>query len=62
VFQHHDLAVRHRDRTVLAGTVKSHSAKPSSSTKTRKIPRLYNDQILAGFAGSAADSSPFLAF
>src|SRR6188472_645912 len=50
------LAVRHQDRTVLAGdgqvtlgnTVLKHSAK--------KIRRLYNDSILAGFAGSAADS------
>jgi ATP-dependent HslUV protease subunit HslV len=50
------LAVRHKDRTVLAGdgqvtlgnTVLKHGA--------RKIRRLYNDTILAGFAGSAADS------
>ena len=50
------LAVRHRGHAVLAGdgqvtlgqTVVKHNAK--------KIRRLYNDQILAGFAGSAADS------
>jgi ATP-dependent HslUV protease subunit HslV len=50
------LAIRHRDRAVLAGdgqvtfgqTVVKHSA--------RKIRRLYNERILAGFAGSAADS------
>ena len=50
------LSVRHQDRTVMAGdgqvtlgnTVLKHSAK--------KIRRLYNDSILAGFAGSAADS------
>lgn len=50
------LAVRHDGRTVLAGdgqvtlgnTVVKHGAK--------KIRRLYNDSILAGFAGSAADS------
>ncbi|MBZ5555819.1 MAG: ATP-dependent protease subunit HslV [Acidobacteriia bacterium] len=50
------LAVRHRDHAVLAGdgqvtlggTVVKHHA--------RKIRRLYNDKILAGFAGSAADS------
>jgi ATP-dependent HslUV protease subunit HslV len=50
------LAVRHKDRTVLAGdgqvtfgnTVLKHGA--------RKIRRLYNESILAGFAGSAADS------
>jgi ATP-dependent HslUV protease subunit HslV len=50
------LAVRHRDHAVLAGdgqvtlgqTIVKHSA--------RKLRRLYNDQVLAGFAGSAADS------
>src|SRR5690349_19202212 len=50
------LAVRHKERTVLAGdgqvtlgnTVMKHGA--------RKIRRLYNDSVLAGFAGSAADS------
>ncbi|HSL24356.1 MAG TPA: ATP-dependent protease subunit HslV [Vicinamibacterales bacterium] len=50
------LAVRHNGRSVLAGdgqvtfnnTVVKHGA--------RKIRRLYNDRILAGFAGSAADS------
>jgi ATP-dependent HslUV protease subunit HslV len=50
------LAVRHGDRTVVAGdgqvtlgnTVLKHGA--------RKIRRLHNETILAGFAGSAADS------
>lgn len=50
------LAVRHQDRTVIAGdgqvtignTVMKHGAK--------KVRRLYNDTILAGFAGSAADA------
>ena len=50
------LAVRHRDEAVMASdgqvtfgtTVVKHNA--------RKIRRLYNDRILAGFAGSAADS------
>jgi ATP-dependent HslUV protease, peptidase subunit HslV len=50
------LAVRHQDRTCLAGdgqvtfgaTVLKHGA--------RKIRILYNQSILAGFAGSAADS------
>jgi ATP-dependent HslUV protease subunit HslV len=50
------LAVRHSNRTVLAGdgqvtlgnTVVKHGAK--------KIRRLYNESVLAGFAGSAADS------
>jgi ATP-dependent HslUV protease subunit HslV len=50
------LAVRHNGRAVMASdgqvtfgaTVVKHGA--------RKIRRLYNDRILAGFAGSAADS------
>ena len=50
------LAVRHKERTVLAGdgqvtignTVMKHGA--------RKVRRLHNDTILAGFAGSAADA------
>jgi len=50
------LAVRHQNRICLAGdgqvtfgnTVLKHGA--------RKIRRLYNDLVLAGFAGSAADS------
>jgi len=50
------LAVRHGDETVMASdgqvsfgdTVVKHSA--------RKIRKLYNGRILAGFAGSAADS------
>jgi ATP-dependent HslUV protease, peptidase subunit HslV len=50
------LAVRHKQATVMASdgqvtfgdTVVKHSA--------RKIRKLYNDRVLAGFAGSAADS------
>jgi ATP-dependent HslUV protease, peptidase subunit HslV len=50
------LAVRHRGQAVMASdgqvtlgnTVVKHAAK--------KIRRLYNDHVLAGFAGSAADS------
>jgi ATP-dependent HslUV protease, peptidase subunit HslV len=50
------LAVRHQDHAVMASdgqvtfgnTVVKHAAK--------KIRRLYNDRVLAGFAGSAADS------
>jgi ATP-dependent HslUV protease subunit HslV len=41
------LAVRHQDRTCLAG---------DGQVTARKIRRLYNQSILAGFAGSAADS------
>src|SRR5690606_5314604 len=50
------LSVRHGDSSVMASdgqvtfgnTVVKHAAK--------KIRRLYNDRVLAGFAGSAADS------
>jgi ATP-dependent HslUV protease subunit HslV len=50
------LAIRHNSRAVMAGdgqvtlgdTVVKHTA--------RKIRKLYSDKILAGFAGSAADS------
>ena len=50
------LCVRHRDRVVMASdgqvtlgdTVVKHGA--------RKTRRLYGDRVLAGFAGSAADS------
>src|SRR5437868_9312992 len=49
------LAVRHRDKVVMASdgqvtlgqTVVKHSA--------RKVRRLYQDRVLAGFAGAAAD-------
>ena len=50
------LAVRHRDRTVRAGAVQVTLGQTIVKHKARKIRRLYNDQILAGFAGSAADS------
>jgi ATP-dependent HslUV protease subunit HslV len=50
------LAVRHRDRTVLAGDGQVTLGQTIVKHKARKIRRLYNDQILAGFAGSAADS------
>ena len=50
------LCVRHKEKIVMAGdgqvtmnqTVMKHSAK--------KIRKLYNDKVIAGFAGSAADS------
>ena len=50
------LAVRHRDRAVLAGDGQVTLGQTIVKHKARKIRRLYNDQILAGFAGSAADS------
>src|SRR3954467_10115283 len=50
------LAVRHRDRSVLAGDGQVTFGQTVVKQTARKIRRLYNDRILAGFAGSAADS------
>lgn len=50
------LAVRHRDRAVLAGDGQVTLGQTVMKQNARKIRRLYNDRILAGFAGSAADS------
>jgi ATP-dependent HslUV protease subunit HslV len=50
------LAVRHRGRAVLAGDGQVTLGQTIVKHKARKIRRLYNDHILAGFAGSAADS------
>jgi ATP-dependent HslUV protease subunit HslV len=50
------LAVRHRGQAVLAGDGQVTLGQTIVKHKARKIRRLYNDRILAGFAGSAADS------
>jgi ATP-dependent HslUV protease, peptidase subunit HslV len=50
------LAVRHRDHAVLAGDGQVTLGQTIVKQGAKKIRRLYNDQILAGFAGSAADS------
>src|SRR5437899_7541281 len=50
------LAIRHRDRAVLAGDGQVTFGATVMKQTARKIRRLYNDRILAGFAGSAADS------
>jgi ATP-dependent HslUV protease subunit HslV len=50
------LAVRHRDRSVLAGDGQVTFGQTVVKQSAKKIRRLYNDRILAGFAGSAADS------
>ena len=50
------LAVRHRDKAVLAGDGQVTLGQTVVKQSARKIRRLYNDRILAGFAGSAADS------
>ena len=50
------LAVRHRDKAVLASDGQVTFGQTVIKRGARKIRRLYNDRILAGFAGSAADS------
>lgn len=50
------LAVRHQDRTVLAGDGQVTLGNTVVKQGARKIRRLYNETVLAGFAGSAADS------
>ncbi len=50
------LAVRHRDHAVLAGDGQVTFGQTVVKQRARKIRRLYNDRVLAGFAGSAADS------
>src|SRR4051812_32765831 len=50
------LSVRHKDRTVLAGDGQVTLGNTVVKQGAKKIRRLYNDSVLAGFAGSAADS------
>src|SRR5213596_3776045 len=50
------LAVRRDDRAVLTGDGQVTLGNTVVKQGARKIRRLYNDNILAGFAGSAADS------
>jgi ATP-dependent HslUV protease subunit HslV len=50
------LAIRHRERAVLAGDGQVTLGDTIVKQSAKKIRRLYNDKILAGFAGSAADS------
>jgi len=50
------LAVRHRDTTVMASDGQVTFGNTVVKQSARKIRRLYNDRVLAGFAGSAADS------
>jgi len=50
------LAIRHRGHTVVAGDGQVTLGQTVVKHRAKKIRRLYNDKILAGFAGSAADS------
>ncbi|MCX6549730.1 MAG: ATP-dependent protease subunit HslV [Acidobacteria bacterium] len=50
------LAVRHNGRVVMASDGQVTLGDAVVKHGARKIRRLYNDRVLAGFAGSAADS------
>ena len=50
------LAVRHNGQTVMASDGQVTFGNTVVKQSARKIRRLYNDSVLAGFAGSAADS------
>jgi len=50
------LAVRHNDRTVLAGDGQVTLGSIVIKQGARKVRRLYQDRILAGFAGATADA------
>ena len=50
------LAVRHSGQTVMASDGQVTFGATVVKQHARKIRRLYNDRVLAGFAGSAADS------
>ena len=49
------LAVRHRDKLVMASDGQVTLGQTVVKHGARKVRRLYHDQVLAGFAGSAAD-------
>lgn len=49
------LAVRHRDKVVLASDGQVTLGQTVIKHQARKVRRLYHDRVLAGFAGSAAD-------
>src|SRR5437764_13069813 len=50
------LAVRHKGQAVMASDGQVTLGDTVVKQRARKIRRLYNDRVLAGFAGSAADS------
>jgi ATP-dependent HslUV protease, peptidase subunit HslV len=50
------LAVRHNGQSVMASDGQVTLGDTVVKQRARKIRRLYNDRVLAGFAGSAADS------
>jgi ATP-dependent HslUV protease, peptidase subunit HslV len=50
------LAIRHKGRTVVAGDGQVTLQSSIIKHHARKVRRIYNDKIIAGFAGTAADA------
>jgi len=50
------LGLRHKGRAVLAGDGQVTYGDMVLKSKARKVRKLYHDQVLAGFAGGAADA------
>src|SRR5262249_61052397 len=50
------LAVRRDDRIVIAGDGQITMGETVMKSGARKVRRLYNDKVLAGFAGASADA------
>ena len=50
------LAVRHRNRVVMAGDGQVTVGQTIMKRNARKVRRLYQDRVLAGFAGAGADA------
>ena len=50
------LAVRHKDRVVVAGDGQVTLGTIVTKHKARKVRRIYNDKIITGFAGATADA------
>src|SRR6266849_1610853 len=50
------LAVRHRGRVVMAGDGQVTIGQTIMKRNARKLRRLYQDRVLAGFAGAGADA------
>jgi ATP-dependent HslUV protease subunit HslV len=50
------LAVRHKDKVVVAGDGQVTLGNIVTKHKARKVRRIYNDKIIIGFAGATADA------
>jgi ATP-dependent HslUV protease subunit HslV len=50
------LSLRHRGRVVMAGDGQVTVGQTIMKTNARKVRRLYQDRVLAGFAGAGADA------